>query len=201
MRPRRQVRRLEGLVRVLRPHEFDLAASFRQGGRQDREAAAHSLQVGAGDVEEKIPRIRRELRQDPVDHRRELRTFPAESVMIGKRGLDSTRWAYSRPFSCFARISERPISCANPSGVKRTSCGRTALYVKGGETRSRSWIPMATFFRLRPTLTWSFSCKSTIDRRRSSSSSRPRTMPPTANGRTSATLRSTMKSRLAALTG
>src|SRR5207249_1640580 len=71
MRPRRQVRRLEGLVRVLRPHEFDLAASFRQGGRQDREAAAHGLQVGAGDVEEQIPRVRRELRQDPVDHRRE----------------------------------------------------------------------------------------------------------------------------------
>src|SRR5947208_1582730 len=74
-----------------------------------------------------------------------LRTLPAESVMIGNSGLGSTRWANSRPFSCFARISERSISCASPSGVKRTSRGRTALYVNGGETRSRVWIPMATF--------------------------------------------------------
>src|SRR5947208_15699715 len=71
MGPRRKVGRREGLVRVLRPDELDLAASFRQGGRQDREAAAHSLQVGAGDVEEQVPRVRCELRQDPVDYRRE----------------------------------------------------------------------------------------------------------------------------------
>src|SRR2546430_13123105 len=87
MRPRRQVRRLEGIVRVLRPHEFDLAASFRQGGRQDREAAAHGLQVGAGDVEEQIPRIRRELRQDPVDHRRETEDLPGGVGDDREKGL------------------------------------------------------------------------------------------------------------------
>src|SRR5438046_6445360 len=177
MGPRRKVGRLEGLVRVLRPDELDLAASFRQGSRQDREAAAHGLQVGPGDIEEQVPRVRCELRQDPLITGGKLRTLSPESVMIGNSGLDSTRWANSRPFSCFARISERSISCASPSGVKRTSRGRTALYVNGGETRSRSWIPMATFRRFRPTLAWSFSCRSTIDRRRSSSRSRPRMMP------------------------
>src|SRR3989454_592263 len=57
-----------------------------------------------------------------------------------------------------------------------------------------SWIPIATFLRRRPTVRWSFSCKSTRDRKRASSRSSPRTMPPTAYGRTSATLRSTRNS-------
>src|SRR5437867_2249797 len=57
-----------------------------------------------------------------------------------------------------------------------------------------SWIPIATFLRRRPTVRWSFSWRSTRDRSRASSSSSPRMMPPTAYGRTSATLRSTTKS-------
>src|SRR3989441_4834823 len=77
MRSGRQVRRLERSVCVLRPDGLDPSSALRKRGRQNREAAAHRLEVGPGDVDEQVPSIRRELRQDPVDHGREAQHLAA----------------------------------------------------------------------------------------------------------------------------
>src|SRR2546428_469969 len=70
MRRGGEVRRLERPIRIRRADGLDPTSALRERGREDREAALDRLEVRAGDVEEQVLRVRRELRPDPVDHGR-----------------------------------------------------------------------------------------------------------------------------------
>ena len=65
------------------------------------------------------------------------RTLSSESKMTGNLSIPSNKPAYSIPFGCFSRISERDISSSIARGINRVF-GEHALTLNGGLIVSKS---------------------------------------------------------------
>jgi len=111
-------------------------------------------------------------------------TIPLLSRIMGYSLKPSTVHEYSLPVFISLSIQFRSFSNRSPRGLNLNSDG-FVVYVTGNSMGSRLWRPMATFLRLLPWVTWSFSCIWMTLLMRGSSNSTFFTTAVTNQGRTS----------------